>query len=228
MRKDARSFSNMMNVSNQSVWAVLVVLFSVIALACGQDDAILGCGGFVQASQELAKWVMCVDGTIVSPVQWLTHDARFTLSSHCITPHRVMTKKMDFSNIKVKLVTSDGVLKASTECAPNGYYFLPIYDKGKFAIQLESPQGWSFGKCTHLHAHVHKCESLTYSHAHLRHASWLLAPTLARHHTSFSSFSSFSLLPIPSLLRAPADPCVHWGWQRVPHNTQAVPKRTRY
>lgn len=59
---------------------------------------------------------------------------------------RVMTKKMDFSNIKVKLVTSDGVLKSTTECAPNGYYFLPIYDKGKFAIQLEGPQGWSFGK----------------------------------------------------------------------------------
>lgn len=52
---------------------------------------------------------------------------------------------MDFSNIVVKLVTLDGVLKGTTECAPNGYYFLPIYDKGRFALQVEGPQGWSFG-----------------------------------------------------------------------------------
>jgi len=57
---------------------------------------------------------------------------------------KVMTVKMDYSNIRIKLFTRDGVLKDSTECAPNGYYFLPIYDKGYFRLVLEGPEGWSF------------------------------------------------------------------------------------
>lgn len=33
------------------------------------------------------------------------------------------------SNVKVELQTVDGLVKDSTQCAPNGYYFIPVYDK---------------------------------------------------------------------------------------------------
>lgn len=61
MQRDVR-VSSLFNLATHqmSLSAILVVLCSLIALACGQDDAILGCGGFVQASQELAKWVRCL------------------------------------------------------------------------------------------------------------------------------------------------------------------------
>lgn len=47
----------------------------------------------------------------------------------------------------MKLLTLDGVVQDSTECAPNGYYFLPIYGKDKrdFIIKVEGPSGWNFG-----------------------------------------------------------------------------------
>jgi len=33
------------------------------------------------------------------------------------------------SNYKFELQTVDGLVKDSTQCAPNGYYFIPVYDK---------------------------------------------------------------------------------------------------
>jgi hypothetical protein len=45
----------------------------------------------------------------------------------------------------MELVTLDGIVKDSTECAPNGYYFLPIYEKGKFKIEIKGPEGYAFG-----------------------------------------------------------------------------------
>jgi hypothetical protein len=30
---------------------------------------------------------------------------------------------------QVELCTVDGLVKESTQCAPNGYYFIPVYDK---------------------------------------------------------------------------------------------------
>lgn len=45
----------------------------------------------------------------------------------------------------MKLLTIEGAVKDSTECAPNGYYFLPIYDKGDFILKIEGPDGWSYG-----------------------------------------------------------------------------------
>ncbi len=53
--------------------------------------------------------------------------------------------KIDFHSIRVELRTLDGLLKEHTECMPNGYYFLPIYDKGSFKIQIQGPEGWAFG-----------------------------------------------------------------------------------
>jgi len=57
----------------------------------------------------------------------------------------VSTKELDYSAIKIKLLNSNGVVKDQTECAPNGYYFLPIDEKGTFTIQVDGPAGWSFG-----------------------------------------------------------------------------------
>ena len=31
--------------------------------------------------------------------------------------------------LQVELHTIDGLVKDSTQCAPNGYYFIPVYDK---------------------------------------------------------------------------------------------------
>ncbi|XP_066158113.1 BOS complex subunit NOMO3 isoform X2 [Euwallacea fornicatus] len=52
---------------------------------------------------------------------------------------------IDFSKVEVKLVTKQGIVKDRTHCAPNnGYYFLPLYDKGELKLELSPPPGWSF------------------------------------------------------------------------------------
>ena len=49
--------------------------------------------------------------------------------------------------LQVKLYTRQGALKYQTDCAPNnGYFMIPIYDKGDFVLKLEPPAGWTFGK----------------------------------------------------------------------------------
>lgn len=41
--------------------------------------------------------------------------------------------------------TKHGSLKYQTDCAPhNGYYLIPVYDKGDYILKIEPPQGWSF------------------------------------------------------------------------------------
>lgn len=40
--------------------------------------------------------------------------------------------------------TKSGSFKDKTECAPSGYYFLPVYDRGEYILKLEPPRGWSF------------------------------------------------------------------------------------
>ncbi|KAJ4775918.1 Nodal modulator 1 [Rhynchospora pubera] len=61
--------------------------------------------------------------------------------------------KFDFSDITVELCTQDGLVKESTQCAPNGYYFIPLYhyhyhnDNGKpasFLLRVKGPTGWSW------------------------------------------------------------------------------------
>jgi hypothetical protein len=33
------------------------------------------------------------------------------------------------------------------DCAPNnGYYMIPVYDKGAYVLKVEPPKGWKFGK----------------------------------------------------------------------------------
>ncbi|KAL3825875.1 hypothetical protein ACJIZ3_021904 [Penstemon smallii] len=45
--------------------------------------------------------------------------------------------------VEVELRTLDGLVKDRTQCAPNGYYFIPVYDKGSFLIKIKGPKGWS-------------------------------------------------------------------------------------
>ncbi|KAK3262340.1 hypothetical protein CYMTET_28799 [Cymbomonas tetramitiformis] len=78
------------------------------------DTEIVGCGGFVEASVALAKLRKTTD------------------------------PKLDYSFIKVELHTTEGLRKYQTECAPNGYYFMPVYDKGTFVIKVTGPDGWAF------------------------------------------------------------------------------------
>ncbi|XP_041975395.1 nodal modulator 1 [Aricia agestis] len=52
---------------------------------------------------------------------------------------------LDFSKIEIGLYTREGSLKEKTECAPtNGYYFLPLYEKGDYVLRVHPPAGWSF------------------------------------------------------------------------------------
>nr|XP_053652590.1 nodal modulator 3-like [Cherax quadricarinatus] len=53
--------------------------------------------------------------------------------------------EINYSNVGIKLYTKQGNLKYETECAPNnGYYFMPLYDKGHYILKVSPPPGWSF------------------------------------------------------------------------------------
>lgn len=54
--------------------------------------------------------------------------------------------EINYKIIKVKLLTKDGSVKYTTESSPvNGYYMIPIYNKGEYILQVNPPPGWSFG-----------------------------------------------------------------------------------
>jgi len=54
-------------------------------------------------------------------------------------------KSIEFSKIDVKLFSKQGNLKYQTDCAPNnGYFFIPIYEKGEYTIKVAPPPGWKF------------------------------------------------------------------------------------
>ena len=42
-------------------------------------------------------------------------------------------------------MTKDGLVKHTTEPAPNGYYMIPVYEKGEYQIQIQPKSGWNFG-----------------------------------------------------------------------------------
>eukprot|EP00002_Diphylleia_rotans_P033625 TRINITY_DN7168_c0_g1_i1.p1 TRINITY_DN7168_c0_g1~~TRINITY_DN7168_c0_g1_i1.p1 ORF type:complete len:1153 (-),score=253.99 TRINITY_DN7168_c0_g1_i1:369-3827(-) len=66
----------------------------------------------------------------------------FISASTAIT--RSLKTKADFSLLEVRLVALDGKAKASTSPAPNGYYFLPVEEKGRFVMKVKAPLGWTF------------------------------------------------------------------------------------
>ncbi|CAG0885277.1 unnamed protein product [Cyprideis torosa] len=52
---------------------------------------------------------------------------------------------IQFTKVEVKLYTKQGALKYTTDCAPNnGYYFLPVYEKGAYTLRIHPPKGWTF------------------------------------------------------------------------------------
>ncbi|EFO22900.1 hypothetical protein LOAG_05586 [Loa loa] len=56
---------------------------------------------------------------------------------------------IDYSKLQVKLFTAEGNLKFETECSPtNGYYMIPVYNKGDYSIRLFAPDGWFFEPST--------------------------------------------------------------------------------
>ncbi|KAF8394679.1 hypothetical protein HHK36_020896 [Tetracentron sinense] len=92
----------------------LISLLIAIFVTSAAADSIQGCGGFVEASASLIKSRKPTDA------------------------------KLDYSHITVELRTVDGLVKDRTQCAPNGYYFIPVYDKGSFVINIRGPEGWSW------------------------------------------------------------------------------------
>ncbi|XP_078443187.1 carbohydrate-binding-like fold [Wolffia australiana] len=97
-----------------AVEGLLPVLLILLFATSVAADSIHGCGGFVQASPAL------------------------------IQTRKSSDARLDYSHITVELRTVDGLLKDSTQCAPNGYYFIPVYDKGSFIIRAQGPVGWSW------------------------------------------------------------------------------------
>ncbi|EEF47245.1 carboxypeptidase regulatory region-containingprotein, putative [Ricinus communis] len=93
-----------------------LLYFSILlySFSFASADSIHGCGGFVEASSSLIKSRKSTD------------------------------TKLDYSDITVELRTVDGLVKERTQCAPNGYYFIPVYDKGSFVIKISGPEGWSW------------------------------------------------------------------------------------
>ncbi|KAK9281445.1 hypothetical protein L1049_004347 [Liquidambar formosana] len=95
--------------------ALLYLLILICATSLAVSaDSIQGCGGFVEASSSLIKSRKPADA------------------------------KLDYSHITVELRTMDGLVKDRTQCAPNGYYFIPVYDKGSFVVKINGPEGWSW------------------------------------------------------------------------------------
>ncbi|KAI7745608.1 hypothetical protein M8C21_033454 [Ambrosia artemisiifolia] len=93
---------------------IIVFFFTIHTPTLASANAIQGCGGFVEASSSLIKSRKSTDS------------------------------KLDYSHVTVELRTLDGLVKERTQCAPNGYYFIPVYDKGSFVIKIKGPEGWSF------------------------------------------------------------------------------------
>ena len=55
------------------------------------------------------------------------------------------SRSIDFSRINVALYSRAGALKYETDCAPNnGYFFIPVYEKGEYVIKVAPPLGWKF------------------------------------------------------------------------------------
>ena len=108
-------------------------------LGAERDCTFIHAGGLVKASPELLKHMK---GPKIDMSQVCRAQGEGSLclqlrtGADCISDpflsksdrngpctHRVAAK------VKVHLHTPSGLLKSSTECAPNGYYFLRIYDE---------------------------------------------------------------------------------------------------
>ena len=113
---------------NSNIFTLAILTIVVILISCVPSivlsDEILGCGGFVKLSSELKSLV---------------------------GNSKVAKKKLKktISTVKVQMLSASGAVQDETACAPNGYYFLPIYDTtGKFQLRVQGPDGWTVLKDT--------------------------------------------------------------------------------
>eukprot|EP00301_Raphidiophrys_heterophryoidea_P007180 c12813_g2_i1.p1 GENE.c12813_g2_i1~~c12813_g2_i1.p1 ORF type:complete len:1188 (+),score=403.83 c12813_g2_i1:50-3613(+) len=99
-------------------WFFVVAFVFAQLLACVVSDAeVVGCGGFVSLSTAMMSRLAASGST---------------------------QSQIDLSRIKITLFTAQGAKKYDTECAPNGYYFIPIYDEtGSFDMVVDVPNGWT-------------------------------------------------------------------------------------
>ncbi|CAI5482522.1 unnamed protein product [Closterium sp. Yama58-4] len=98
-------------------WIRFAVVSIVLTWQLGESGVaadVIGCGGFVQASRQLASMRADSDASL------------------------------DYSRLVVELRTQEGMVKEQAHCAPNGYYFLPVYTQGTFELAVRGPLGWSF------------------------------------------------------------------------------------
>lgn len=109
-----RQYSLLPAMASSYFYVCTIISIILYVSATAAADSIQGCGGFVEASSELIK------------------------------SRKSSDPKLDYSNIIVELRTLDGLVKERTHCAPNGYYFIPVYDKGSFLIKVNGPEGWSW------------------------------------------------------------------------------------
>ncbi|KAI0511559.1 hypothetical protein KFK09_012189 [Dendrobium nobile] len=93
---------------------LFVCLLFALSASLSSANSIHGCGGFVEASSVLIK------------------------------SRKPSDRKLDYSHVTVELQTIDGLVKDKTSCTPNGYYFIPVYDKGSFIVKVKGPEGWSW------------------------------------------------------------------------------------
>ncbi|KAI4889980.1 hypothetical protein NFI96_024366, partial [Prochilodus magdalenae] len=96
-------------------------------------DDLLSCSLVTyQAYNNLSKFVYSADDILVGCGGFVKSDV-----------------EIDYSLIEIKLYTKQGSLKYQTDCAPiNGYFMIPLYDKGDFVLKIEPPLGWSFEPTT--------------------------------------------------------------------------------
>ena len=114
-------------------WALVALAVSGVA---GQDEIVM-CGGFVKAPALMTK---C--GGALARARARRERSRGRRRRR---RRRLGAKTApDFSAVRVQLTTLDGLFKAEAECAPNGYYLLPLYDGGEFLLRPVSARGWAF------------------------------------------------------------------------------------
>ncbi|MFH4974267.1 hypothetical protein AB6A40_000976 [Gnathostoma spinigerum] len=84
------------------------------------------------------------DALYISYLLGLAHFCHAEVYS-CVGYVRSAGIALDYSSIQVKLFTAEGNLKYETDCNPsNGYYLLPLYNKGSYYIRVVAPEGWFF------------------------------------------------------------------------------------
>ncbi|VDP04826.1 unnamed protein product [Heligmosomoides polygyrus] len=101
-----------------------ILCFALLATATAD---IYSCGGFVKSSV---------------PIDYSKIQVKTEFSEQIHSKARVVLVPVLF---KVKLLTPEGHLKHEEECNPqNGYYMIPVYNKGQYSLKVAAPEGWFF------------------------------------------------------------------------------------